>query len=286
MALHHLRVVIFGSWATDWMQALDPSSDLWENHPLVKEVLVIPNEHLPSIPPAIHPNLRTVILPLMEWHICMCPKNDAALVAPEATIRTFFNKARFHQYMYQLGLSHLVPKCYKSLQEITYPMILKRVNLNAGLGIALIQSASELAAISQQEVWLHQTVLLQEYIPGDRDYVSHLICKNGEILWHSSLEYTLMDSQAIRGPHNLKTMRRAVLSEDILLQFKYCLEPLKFSGPCNIDLKISPQGQLKILEINPRLGGSLMYPENRDLLKEAINHLLKAAIDQHSNWTA
>jgi len=163
-------------------------------------------------------------------------------------------------------------------------MILKRVNLNAGAGIAFIQSASELATISQQEVWLHQTVLLQEYIPGDRDYVSHLICKNGEILWHSSLEYTLIDYQAIRGPHNLKTMRRAVLGEDVLLQFKYCLGPLKFSGPCNIDFKISPEGELKILEINPRFGGSLMFRENRDLLKEAMNHLLTAAINQRSSW--
>jgi len=72
-------------------------------------------------------------------------------------------------------------------------------------------------------------------------------------------------------------MRRVTLDQNHLRQFVHCLKPLKYSGPCNIDFKINPEGSLKILEINPRLGGSLMQKENRDLLKEAIDQILMAA---------
>jgi len=69
-----------------------------------------------------------------------------------------------------------------------------------------------------------------------------------------------------------------LISADLLSIFQGILKPLNFNGPCNIDFKLTPQGKLKIFEINPRLGGSLMHEENGDLLKDAINHILALAI--------
>lgn len=271
-----MRVVIFGTWSTDWMQALGPDSELWINHPFVREVSLVDDKIRLIVPPS-YPQFRTVVLPLMEWHISTCPKDYPALVPSDDAMKILSQKDRFHQYIYQMGLSHLVPKIFHSPSEVRYPFILKRIDLNGGDGVAFVQSPAALNYFSQQEAWRGRPVLLQEYVEGDKDYVSHLICKNGDILWHSSLEYTLLEAHKIRSFHNITKMRRVALDQNLLRQFVYCLKPLKFSGPCNIDFKITPAGGLKILEINPRLGGSLMQKENRDLLKEAIDHILIAA---------
>lgn len=281
LALNYIRVVVFGTWSADWISALGPDSDLWTNHPIVKEVLVLPNERLHSIPPPQNADLLTVILPLMEWHIVACPKNYASLISSEKVINTLSKKDQFFQYIYQMGLLHLIPRCYQNISEITFPLILKRVDLSSGLGIELVKSAAQLAELSQQSLWSEKPALFQEYIPSDKDYVTHMICENGQIVWHTSFEYTLISPDAFQAAKNIKEKKRVLVSKDLLLQFCYCLEPLKFNGPCNIDFKFSPEGDLKILEINPRFGGSLMLYENRDLLKEAINCLLMAAVKKN-----
>jgi carbamoylphosphate synthase large subunit len=50
----------------------------------------------------------------------------------------------------------------------------------------------------------------------------------------------------------------------------------KYSGPCNIDYSYQ-SSDLKIFEINPRLGGSLMKTENVKLLAQALTAIIKAA---------
>ena len=35
-----LRIIVYGTWASDWMQALGPHARLWINHPNVREVVV------------------------------------------------------------------------------------------------------------------------------------------------------------------------------------------------------------------------------------------------------
>ena len=54
------------------------------------------------------------------------------------------------------------------------------------------------------------------------------------------------------------------------------LRPLDYDGPVNVDFKRRADGRICILEVNPRLGGSLMRPENaRDLraaLREIVSH--------------
>jgi carbamoylphosphate synthase large subunit len=53
------------------------------------------------------------------------------------------------------------------------------------------------------------------------------------------------------------------------------IEPLDFNGPCNINYKIGADGNIRILEINPRLGGTLMAGSKR----EHLAGLLRCIID-------
>jgi predicted ATP-grasp superfamily ATP-dependent carboligase len=266
------------------MRAIGPDSRLWENHPIVKEVILLTNVDYPNKLPALDPSFLTIILPLMEWHILKCPRQYLALISNENVIKILAVKSVFNQYMNQAGLSHLTPKSYANEKEIVYPFVLKRVDLNAGTGISLVNSPMELDCLLKQNLWFQKNIFFQEYIAGEREYVSHLICKNGEILWHCSFAYTLNKPHVIRNPVNMKNMSRITVSYSILEIFGKCLKPLNFSGPCNIDFKITYEGALKILEINPRLGGSLMLEANLDLLSEAISCILRVilASDNHT----
>lgn len=270
------RVIIFGSWDKTWMTALNPESEVWLNLPMVKEVLVVPDTDVAHISTSTNSNLVTVLLPLMEWHIVQCPTNYLALISSEKTIKTLWFKHELDNYLSNCFLSHLAPRAYKNIGEVSYPFILKRVDLNSGNGILLVKSAGEIPQYAKQEFWINKPVILQEYIESNEEYVTHLVCKNGEILWHASLKFTLEDKQVIRSPFNVKRTERVATREKFLDQFSSCLRPLNFNGPCNIDYKIAANGDLKIMEINPRFGGTLMLKESTDLLQDALRTIFSA----------
>lgn len=48
---------------------------------------------------------------------------------------------------------------------------------------------------------------------------------------------------------------------DTLALFERFLRPIRYDGPANIDTRRGADGTVWVLEINPRLGGSLMRPE-------------------------
>jgi carbamoylphosphate synthase large subunit len=60
---------------------------------------------------------------------------------------------------------------------------------------------------------------------------------------------------------------------------QHLLAPLRYSGPCNIDYMLRPSGQPAVFEINPRFGGTLFLPENRQHLRQALRCLIETALD-------
>lgn len=275
-----VRLVILGRWTEEWMQALHPNSVLWSDHALIKEVINIEDARYQAIPRSEDQNLLTVILPLMEWHIMNRPKQYKALASDDDVIKTLASKIAFDRYMHRIGLEDLCPKSYRSVNQCLYPVVLKRVDLNAGSGIALVSSATEMFELLNHKMWFQKEVILQEYIYAETEYVSHLVCREGEIFWHSTLAYILNEPEVIRNPGNVRSQVRVDLDNSVLENFRNCLKPLEFSGPCNIDFKFDEKGHLKILEINPRLGGSLMQDCNADLLKSAIGWIVDLVINR------
>jgi hypothetical protein len=60
------------------------------------------------------------------------------------------------------------------------------------------------------------------------------------------------------------------------------LGPLRYNGPCNVDFTIRACGAPAVFEINPRFGGSLFRPANRDRLKQALRFLVDAQPPEHA----
>ena len=276
-----IRVIIFGTWGNYWMSALDPSSALWVHFPQVKEVILADETSYQQIQPDNNPHTKTVILPLMEWHIIFCPREHFSLISEESVIQTLGIKNQFAAYMKKIGLPQFCPSHYESMEDIQYPAVIKRANKNGSSGISIVESEEQLKERLREDPWKDHQNLAQEFIPGDKEYVTHLICKDGEIKWHASFCHSLVNAHTILREDTLIDSTYVTTSEVLLKLFETILKPLNFNGPCNIDFKFNAKNELKIFEINPRFGGSLMAPDKTSFLKEAMNQVLIHAHDQN-----
>lgn len=274
---HSLRVIIYGSWSTDWMIALGPSSKIWSNHANVTEVLMVDETNFDLLSPSQKPETQSICIPMMEWHMISYSRQFPALISEANTIRTLALKDAFYCHMEKIGLSHFCPKHYLEPSTISYPAVLKRTDRNGGLSVQYIASMDDLNYHLEQDTWKGYRLILQEWIGEDKEFVTHLVCKNGVIFWHRSFAYTHSSTALIKSPESLILTERIQISDELLNVFESIIKSLNFSGPCSIDFKYCGEGNLKIFEINPRFGGSLMRPENADLLAESVGQILALA---------
>lgn len=269
----YVRVVIYGSHSEDWMTALGPGAEAWAGVPGVYEVLQVAEGLAGSIPRETRH--RTVVIPLMEPHIALCPAGYSRLIPTEQALRTLQDKGAFAAYARSCGLAALCPETYTGPGQAVYPCVLKRLDLNNCDGVRVVTSEEECRECLEQEPWRGRAYLLQEYVASDDDRCTHCVCVDGQIVWHCSYVYS-------PAPKNIQEryaqiLQRVTEPASCMADFQALLAPLRFSGPCNIDYRIRAKGRVAVLEINPRLGGSLMRPVNRDDLKAAL-----ATIVQHA----
>lgn len=270
-----INIIIFGKHVDSWNNALAPASMAWSNIPNLKKISVVDLSEAKKL--AKLKNIRpTIILPLLEEHIENCPKKFSKLTPSTQALETFRDKQNFYHYCKQNNLIDYCPIVFEEISNIQFPCVLKRVNLNAGAGIVIAKNLDELLFYKSIEPWKDQICILQEYIPGAREYVLHCICDRGEVLWDCTYSYDLSE-ETIKTAETVLCMKKIETSTLIIKNIEKFLLPLKYSGPCNIDYKINSNGDLKVFEINPRFGGSLMLGSNIYDLKEALKALINSA---------
>ncbi len=252
------------------MEALSPGAKVWEMLPyqLSVEKVELSTQILP-------PNSKTIIIPLLEEHIASCPTEFASLIPSQVALEILKDKAKFAKYAEQNNLTGFCPKTYQHVFSAKFPCVLKRTNLNAGFGIRVVANALQLKQELEREEFKNQNYILQELIPGSTEYVTHCVCKNGKIFWSCTYQYHLSQKNNIQSP---KTIIKIPGDPQKLKIFEKFLKPLSYTGPCNIDYKLNEENELMIFEINPRLGGSLMRPENVCDLKMMLECIIDTAI--------
>ena len=269
----YVRVVLYGPPIESWMHALGPASDLWSHLPHVCEVLHVadgPADHIPR-----DHRHRTIILPFMEKDIARCPEGFARLIPGPEALQTLGNKGAFAAYAQARGLASLCPETYARPEQAVYPCVLKRLDLNNCDGIRIVHSAEDCRACLQQDPWRGHEVLLQEYIAENSDHCTHAICVEGRMVWHCTYAYAPAPA-GIQRRFGL-SLQRIPQTAARLAEFEAFLAPLRFTGPVNIDYRIRADGRTAVLEMNPRLGGSLMRPANAPDLRAAVTVLLQHA---------
>lgn len=211
---------------------------------------------------------ETLILPLgVEHAIELHSHNIRALMPNLQSLELFSNKKLFSEYVKEHNLIEYVPRTIDNETEFVLG-IAKPNNLSYGRGCEIIRSKEELKKFDEKYV-------IQEFMRSKFEYVTHIVASNGLIKLALTYCYEMKSDMEIKSglSYPKKTTKIKIGNEilDILQKF---LIPVSYSGICNIDYKII-NDQVKVMEINPRLGGSLMEDIHRDDLVKIIKCLLK-----------
>lgn len=267
------RVIIYGFHSQDWNLALGPKSKVWQLLPNVGKVLVV--EGSPEFLPKQKIYFKDCVIPLMENHIRVTPKSRSSLKPTLEVLEKFSNKKKFNELLKDLSLTHYQPKIYLAQEIAEFPLVLKRTNLNAGQGIKILFTRDELVTSLSQDMWRDKENILQELIKNTKEFVWHAVYKNGIRLWETTIEHEKQSDLVLRGSNTTIRSTKIESNSEALKVFDQIMSKTNYSGPCNIDFSYKSK-ELKIFEINPRFGGSLMKPDNKSLLAQALKAIIQA----------
>lgn len=166
------------------------------------------------------------------------------------------NKAEFRKHAESLGFGELLPRHYDSPQAAGYPCILKPALGTFGKDTYIVRSSEDVLRITGTER-LSPKWLLQELIPGRLEYSTTLLLNQGELLDYVAIRYEY-DAEEYVWP-NVREVRNEYISvpAEHLAVFRPLLS--KFSGICCLGYKLRADGRLALFEINPRIGGDLVF---------------------------
>ena len=198
------------------------------------------------------------------------------------------NKANLHAYAKQLGLLEHLPQHWSKPEAAQYPCMLKASSGEHGRDVFIVHSTEEVAEKAaggfNSGKWL-----LQELCAGRIECATSLLVKDGEILdaictcyeydaevyvWPFVTEFEdRRHSHSQIPPEHLKTMGKFLK---------------EFSGICNFNYKVRPNGGLCIFECNARVGADLACDVPRRRANQFITKMdgLYPSLPQASPVTA
>jgi carbamoylphosphate synthase large subunit len=252
-------LVFYGNHSSDWMTALNHENLAQYLFPKINSI-----KNILSFNASLYS--AEYIIPLMEAHIIdLHNRNVSAIMPGLDAVKTFMCKKKFADFVIDNGLTGYVPKMFFSPDETKNKIIIvKPYNLNSGRGQYITDKKLE------QKVF--DNFVVQEYIFDDKEYVSHVVSQDGNIKCCITYEYKFNTDRYIKGA-STKSHRKLDLDASHLEIIKLFLGKFKYTGVCNFGFKII-NGEMKLFEINPRMGGSLMQKHNINDLVEIINTLI------------
>lgn len=129
-----------------------------------------------------------------------------------------------------------------------FPLIAKPRYGKGSKGIVKIENPLDLRYIQSKQNGL----IFQEYLPGTEYTIDVLSDFNGEPL-------IAVPRIRVQTKAGISTVGKIIKDENISETCKSIAKYLKIKGPCCIQMKESNEGTLKLVEVNPRLGGGTIF---------------------------
>ena len=204
---------------------------------------------------------------LIENSQILRKKGYKFLVPSQKNIQILDDKSEFVTFMINNNLDKYIPKKYDNIQ---FPCILKKNISIYGRDGYVINSIDDIP----QNIDL-KDYLIQEPIPGNCEYSTDILAKNGEIIEILPSRYCYHTDLFIGGCKIVMTPAfHEEVTPTVLEAFSEIIKILNYNGFCNIDYKVIDTGYPKIFEINPRCGGSLRE-QPVEIFKDLINKYTK-----------
>jgi carbamoylphosphate synthase large subunit len=261
------NIVLYGDPQQHWAKALHPNSKFWNKLEIKSKVVISKNEE------KIRVIKDKIIIPLSEEDIKSCPFE--CLKPSIDIIELFHNKRNFKDFLKANNINNYAQDY--TIENVEFPVILKRTDLVKGRGVILIKNIDQLKQTLSSTIFLNQEYILEKYIPTDFEPVTWMVCKDGEVFWHKSLQWSKHTSPTIKKgaePGGIEYNP----SESTIDLFKQVVKISNYTGPIAFNYKMF-EDEAVIFEVNPRIGGSLMLEENWDILAGSINTIVKISRD-------
>lgn len=193
-------------------------------------------------------------------------------------LKRFDDKKLFVEYSAEHNLLKYLPQIYsKESKRSENTLVIVKPKISAfSVGIY----KKRLCDLTDSEF---ENNVVQTYIKDPTEYAGYFVAYNGNITFsfaymgnHGNGEYIKCEN----GIYDNTRKTRVLLDKKIVDQLELFLKPTLYTGTCCFDFKIK-DGNLKVFELNPRLGGSLTLPENKEDFKTVIQKLME--IYDHRN---
>lgn len=153
------------------------------------------------------------------------------------------------------------------ISKLEFPLIVKPVDRSGSRGVTKVGSVQQLKeAVSMAgKVSFMHSVIIEEFVEGEEFSVEY-------ISYHGQHTFLAVTKKYTTGePHYIETghMEPAFISDELLERIKgivsHALDTLKIkNGASHSEIKISENGEIKIIEIGGRMGGDCI---GSDLVK-------------------
>jgi len=171
------------------------------------------------------------------------------------------DKFRLLSHAHKIGISYPTTQSVASLRDIKnlihpkYPLVLKPVIGTGGRGIRYAHNLKQLGVFLEEALKRHGKILVQDYIPGNEYYgVSVIFNENNEM--RSAFVHKKIRQYPITG--GVSTYAVSAHNPELIALSEKIMKSIGWYGVANIEFKIdSRDGKPKLMEINPRLWGSM-----------------------------
>ena len=221
-------------------------------HELLPEVES--KSYLPRLFEIITKHKISILMPSSGYDIYQYSKNKKKLlklgalpiVSDETTMEICRDKMLTYNH---LSKKYDLPATALDSKEISgFPIIAKPRYGKGSKGITIIENSMDLKYILSKQ----SEIIFQEYLPGTEYTIDVLSDLNGEPL-------IAVPRIRVQTKAGISTVGKIVKNEKISETCKSIAKYLKIKGPCCIQMKESNEGTLKLVEVNPRLGGGTIF---------------------------
>ncbi len=174
-----------------------------------------------------------------------------ALIPSTESVSLCSDKQMFRDwFLTHFDQCYLPTKTKKSKFSIAKPRIGE-----SGVGSSLIES-SDLQAIAAVES--NSAMCLEDYIAGSKEFAFHILFDQDISLYSAKATHLHKSTVYIQGSNRIPPITVIETCTEVPLIFIELLRKLNYSGTACIDYKFDETDQIKILEVNPRIGFSLI----------------------------
>ncbi|QAU35570.1 ATP-grasp domain-containing protein [Janthinobacterium sp. 17J80-10] len=204
---------------------------------------------------ASHAGWADVVVPLQlaDYRILGATpqfQGKALFPTPE-TVALCHDKMRFRNWF-----RNCFDLIYLPNETASSPLVIARPRQGGWGSDAVVISTADQAQLAESR--MNSNLFIEEYIPGNTEYAQHILFDEGQILYSALATHVHETEVYIQGKGCRPVRTTMQESNDVPKIFAEVLAALNYSGTACIDYKIDASGQIKIFEINPRMGGSLM----------------------------